>query len=165
MTNEISKCLIWGEDYDAVGYVSQHSLNTVIRESARAGGGYIITDSVPLGFPSLDDAGKARLTTWLVDQRLQGNSRPTVTEEIIEYVVSRSRLPIHERAVRLLRFMSEHTVLAGEPIDLGQNAHLPGIPTSSILLSAMASSEATSPNEVLYLLEHLKVGHDRRSSL
>ena len=141
MTTEIKTCRIWGEEYEAVGYVSQDPSYAEVRESARAGGGYITPGSVRQALLSLDDREKAQLTTWLVDQRLQGNSRPTVTEEIIENAANRSRLPIYERADRLLRFMSEQTTLAGEPIDLAQYSSKPDTPTNPTFLGAMAWSE------------------------
>ena len=155
MTTEITTCRIWGEEYEAVGYVSQDPSYAEVRESARAGGGYITPGSVRQVLRSLDEREKARLTTWLVDQRLQGNSRPTVTEEIIEYAANRSSLPIYERADRLLRFMSEQTELAGEPIDLGQYSPRSEVPSNSISLGAMAWSESTSPSEISYLAEYL----------
>ena len=155
MTTEIKTCRIWGEEYEAVGYVSQDPSYAEVRESARAGGGYITPGSVRLVLPSLDDGEKARLTTWLVDQRLQGNSLPAATKEIIEYAVNRSRLPIYDRADRLLRFMSEQTELAGEPIDLGNYSLKSEVPANSISLGAMAWSESTSPSEISYLVEYL----------
>ena len=152
MTTEIKTCRIWGEEYEAVGYVSQDPSYAEVRESARAGGGYITPGSVRQALLSLDEREKARFTTWLVDQRLQGNSRPTVTEEIIEYAANRSSLPIYERADRLLRFMSEQTTLAGEPIDLGNYSLKSEVPANSISLGAMAWSESTSPSEISYLV-------------
>ena len=169
MTTEITKCRIWGEEYEAVGYVREDPSEAVVRESARAGGGYIIPGSVRLALLSLDDGEKARLTTWLVDQRLQGNRRPTIAEDVIEYVITRSRLPVYERADRLLRFMSERTVVAGEPLNMYYHSHdldfpkdnlgqpiYPDTLTNPIFLEAMAWSESTSRDEVTYLVDYLE---------
>ena len=152
MTTEITKCPIWGEEYEAVGYVRQDPSEAVVRESARAGGGYIIPGSVRLFLPNLDHEEKARLTTWLVDQRLQGNNCPTVTEEIVQYVINRRQLPIYDRADRLLRFLCEQTKVAGHFVDLSASAPQPN-PT---ILYAMAWSESTSRDEIYYLAEYLR---------
>ena len=93
MTNQIATCRIWGEDYMAVGQSIPEPSKVVVTESDRAGGGYVILGSVGRHIDGLDDGEKARLTTWLVDQRLQGNNCPTVTEEIVEYAIGRHRPP------------------------------------------------------------------------
>ena len=115
MTSQIATCRIWGQDYAAAGQSIPDPSKVVVRESDRAGEGYIILGGVRRHIDGLEDGEKARLTTWLVDQRLQGNDCPTVTEEILGYAIGRHRLPIYERAHRLLRFLSKQTsVLAWE---------------------------------------------------
>ena len=156
MTTQITTCRIWGDDYTAIGYSNPDPSEAVVEKSDRTSGGYVTLGSVRQALLSLDDGERARLTTWLIDQRLQGNSLPTVTKEIIEYAVNRSRLPIYERADRLLRFMSEQTAIAGQLIDLARKSPKPDIPTNPIFLGAMAWSESTSPDEVSYLIGHLE---------
>ena len=156
MTTKITKCRIWGEDYEAVGHIPPDPGEVVVTESARAGGGYVIPGSVRQHLDGLDDEEKARLTTWLVDQRLQGNHGPTVTEEILKYVVDRHRLPIQERADRLLRFLSKQTTVAGNSIDLFQHSEeidrdglnqpiYPNMPTNPNFLAAMRFSLGRNP--------------------
>ena len=167
MTSEIATCQIWGQDYTAVGQSIPDPSKVVVTESDRAGGGYIILGGVGRHIVGLEDGGKARLTTWLVDQRLQGNLHPVVTEEIVEYAASRHRLPIYERAGRLLRFLSRQTIVAGEfmplfrhsgefPRDPFGSPIYPEMPTNPTFLTAMAWSESTSPEEVSYLLDYLE---------
>ena len=170
MTNQIATCRIWGEGYMAVGQSIPEPSKVVVTESDRAGGGYVILGSVGRHIDGLDDGEKARLTTWLVDQRLQGNNCPTVTEEIVEYAIGRHRLPIYERADRLLIFLSKQTIVAGEPIllfehsdDLGPfprdpfgHPIYPDTPTNPVFLSAMAWSESTSVDEISYLVSYLE---------
>ena len=167
MTSEIATCRIWGQDYTAVGQSIPDPNKVVVTESDRAGGGYVILGGVGRHIAGLEDGEKARLTTWLVDQRLQGNPRPVVTEEIVEYAVNRHRLPIYERADRLLRFLSRQTIVAGEPIFLFQHSGefpsdafgssiYPDMPTNPTFLAAMAWSESTSPEEVSYLLDYFE---------
>ena len=167
MTSEIAACRIWGQDYAAVGQSIPDPSKVVVTESDRAGGGYVILGGVGRHIAGLEDSEKARLTTWLVDQRLQGNLRPVVTEEIVEYAVKKHRLPIDERAGRLLRFLSRQTIVAGEFIPLFQHSRelprdpfgspiYPDMPTNPTFLAAMAWSESTSPEEVSYLLDYLE---------
>ena len=167
MNNEIASCRIWGEDYTAAGQSIPDPSKVVITESHRAGGGYIIPGRVGRQIDGLEDDEKARLTTWLVNQRLQGNNCPAVTDEIVEYAISRQPLPIHERADRLLRFLSRQTSVAGEFIPLFQYSGevsrdafggliYPDIPTNSAFLAAMAWSESTTPDEVPYLVDYLE---------
>ena len=158
MTAKIATCRIWGDNYNAIGYVKENPRQVVVDRSDRAGGGYTLPATDVRVIDSLDDGQKARLTTWLVDQRLQGDNRPTVTGEIVEYAVSRGRTPIYERADRLLRFMSQQTGEAGELIALPihsseSDSH---IPTNPIFLGAMAWSESTSPSEISYLAGYLE---------
>ena len=167
MTNEIAACRIWGENYTAVGKSIPDPSKIVVTESDRADGGYIILGGVGRQIDGLEDGEKARLTTWLVDQRQQGNNCPVITEEIVEYAISRHRLPINERADRLLRFLSKQTNMAGESIFLFEHSGeshrddfgspiYPDMPTNPVFLAAMAWSESTSPDEVSYLVDYLE---------
>ena len=167
MTTTITRCRIWGEDYEAVGQRIADPSKDAVTNSDRAGGGYVIPGSVGQHLDELEDEQKARLTTWLVDQRLQGNHLPTVTEEIVKYSVNKQRLPVYERADRLLRFLSEQTKVAGELIFLFQHTKelsrdsfgspiYPDMPTNPTFLAAMAWSESTSPDEVSYLVDYLE---------
>lgn len=170
MTDQISTCRIWGEDYVAIGKCIPESSEAVVTESDRAGGGYAILGGVDSHLDQLDDGEKARLTTWMVDQRRHGNNCPTVTKEIVKYAISRHRLPIYERADRLLEFLSKQTTVAGEPILLFKHSAdrgpfpkdsfghsiFPDTPTNPIFLSAMAWSESTSADEVSYLVSYLE---------
>lgn len=74
-------------------------------ESGRAGGEYQISVSARDLIESWDDGARARLTTWLVDQRLLGIRSPKVTRETIEYAKNKRPLSVHERAERLLKFI------------------------------------------------------------
>ena len=167
MTTTITRCRIWGEDYEAVGQRIADPSEDAVTNSDRAGGGYVIPGSVGQHLDKLEDEQKARLTTWLVDQRSQGNDLPTVTEEIVKYSVNKQRLPVYERADRLLRFLAEQTKVAGELIFLFQHTKelsrdsfgspiYPDMPTNPTFLAAMAWSESTSSDEVSYLVDYLE---------
>lgn len=167
MTNEIATCRIWGQDYTAAGQSIPDPSQVVFTESDRAGGGYVIPGSVSRYIAGLEDDEKARVTTWLVDQRLQGNLRPVVTDEIVEYAINKNPLPIYERAGRLLRFLSKQTTVAGEFISLFQHSGepskdsygspiYPDMPTNPTFLTAMAWSESISADEIPYLVDYLE---------
>ena len=167
MTSEITTCRIWGQDCAAVGQCIHDPGKVVVTKSDRAGGGYVILGGGGRFVTGLEECEKSRLTTWLVDQRLQGDLRPVVTDEIVEYAVNRNPLPIFERAGRLLRFLSEQSTVAGEFISLSQHSGefardsfgspiYPDIPTNPIFLAAMAWSESISYDEILYLVDYLE---------
>ena len=145
MTTPIKECRIWG--HYAEGYSVFDPSKVVVTQSHRAGGGYVIPGSVAKHLTVLRDDEKARLTTWLIDQRLQGNERPIITSEILNYAIGRDRLPMHMRADRLLRYMASETNEAGEIVEMFVPSPNSGFPLSSNVLNAMAWSEATSPTE------------------
>ena len=146
MTNPISVCPIWGEDFSAEGICFRSDNLLRVDDSPRTGGGYEIGASIVNALvENMTDPEKAKLTTWLVDQRLQGNIQPLITEDVINRVKRQNPLPVHERADRLLRF------IAGQPIPIGFRV---SIHTSDP--KALAWSESTSFNETYYLLCYLR---------
>ncbi len=167
MTDTVKSCRIWGDDYKAVGQRFPEPSKVVVTNSNRAGGGYVIPGSVGRHLGAFENDEKARLTTWLVDQRLQGNNCPLVTDQIMEYAINKQRLLIHERAHRLLKFLSAQTIVAGDPMNLFAHTGevdrdelggpiYPDTPTNPVFLNAMAWSESTSPEEIVYLAEYLE---------
>ena len=167
MTGVITICRIWGQGYTAVGQSIPDPSKVIVTEADRAGGGYVILGSVDRHIASLEDSEKARLTTWLVDQRLQGNLGPVVSDEIVEYAINRHPLPVYERADRLLKFLSIQTTVAGEYISLFQHSGefptdsyghpiYPDSPTNPSFLAAMAWAESISPDEISYLVDYLE---------
>ena len=171
VTNQISTCQIWGEGYPAVGQnIPELSRIALFTECERAGGGYVVLDDADSRLDRLSDDVRARLTTWLVDQRLQGNACPTVTKEIIDYAIQKTPLQIHARADRLLRFLGKQTKAAGDAISLFKHSNddgrisrdsygsviYPETPTNPIFLHALAWSESTSPDEISYLVSYLE---------
>lgn len=98
-------CLIWGTPCQ----IHRLDIDTwMVTGSARAGGDYLIDDIVHMGM-ALSDAEKARLTSWLCEQRMVGNTCPKITSDEIEYVKARKPLQVQERADRLLRCLAEHS--------------------------------------------------------
>ena len=90
---------------------------------------------------------KARLTTWLIDQRRQGVIIPVVTYEIAYSFIEtedRRSLPVAKRAEKLLRFLVNRTRYTGETVLVDECYE-----------SALAWSESIDVNEVFFLLNYL----------
>ncbi|MXX99399.1 MAG: hypothetical protein F4Y67_01080 [Chloroflexi bacterium] len=64
----------------------------------------------------MTDRDKAKLTTWLIERRRQGEAWPLITEGVIESIMRASPLPVHKRADRLLAHLNERTVEIGAPL-------------------------------------------------
>ena len=114
-------------------------------ESARAGGEYEISILARDSIEGWDDGARARLTTWLVDQRLLGVRSPMVTQEIVEYAKTKRPLYPWERAERLLRFIFGRMKTIGDHADVRRDDPEP-----------YAWSESTTLEEVFYLFGYLE---------
>ncbi len=134
MTIQEAQCPIWsGNNLAEVGFDARTRMYRV-KHSPRAGGAYEISDLTALAdAPNMPDAEKARLTTWLFDQRRQGNEMPMVTREVISYVKSNRPLPVHERADRLLRFIATSAETVAQRVSVNDET-----------LAAYAWSESTA---------------------
>lgn len=78
-------------------------------DSPRAGGDYLIDliawGRLQAGFLPNDSGSKAKITSWLIDERRSGNMLPLLTPEVIEKVNGLVRLKLSERIDRLLMYM------------------------------------------------------------
>ena len=103
--NEDSICPIWGTP------ATEHSTNGRDgreSDSPRAGGRYFISRTAEAILKGChDDALKARLTTWLIDQRRLGVDCPEIDSSTIKDAEARRPLPIGERADQFLRYLSD----------------------------------------------------------
>ena len=154
MEGEI-KCPIWGTQSIVLadeGWVQPTTSEPVLTQesviiSDRAGGAYRIEPLVNVwGFAKVfTDQEKARLTTWLVDQRLQGIEAPLVTEQTIEYVKYQRALSVHERAERLLRFLAGLADTVGTGVDVNKFTH-----------AAYAWSESLEWKDIVFFLNYLR---------
>ena len=160
--SKITECRIWGREFNAVGHTQPDPSRAIVEESPRAGGGYEVEATARNYLYQLNDTEKARLTTWLIVQRMQGDERPLVTQKIIEYIRNNRPLPIHERANNLLRYFVRQSEMVGGEISLGLEGELnefgewiaPNTPSS--LWNAMAWSESVNPIEVGFCVDYLE---------
>ena len=113
--------------------------------SSRADGWYEIVHSAVQILRLRDSKFKARLTSWLIDNR-KNNECPKITTEIIELLDERSSLPIGVRCKRLLSFIGSRTTEVGSYLDFGEQKNVE---------SAMAWSESTTDEELEICLNYL----------
>ncbi len=141
----IRHCLIWGEGYEAHEYPRDLSegLSTVFYlNSSRAGGGYRISREVLDLIGQRDDPWKVKLTTQLVDQRVEGDKAPLITREMVENIDHQPFLSGQERMIRLLRCIASLTDETGYDVNMG-----PDSPDGN---TALAWSESTNYVEEVY---------------
>ena len=120
-------CPIWG----VPSRVSRPERNTTwVENSFRAGGDYQLSWDAENEVPNLTDGQKARLTSWLIEQRRVGDDSPHVTLSEIEHARSRRALPVAERAERLLQYLVMSSPRIGEPVDI--------VPPNPELIAALA---------------------------
>ena len=158
MSQEIV-CPIWGFNNRAVihgewvsaGTNEIHITHEALILSPRAGGAYRMTEEAAhLVYVQdwLSIGSKARLTTWLVDQRRHGIREPVITWDIannFRLTDDRDAISAYKRGERLLQFLADQTKTAGETV-LVHNFYL----------EALAWTESTELNEIRYLLQYLK---------
>lgn len=142
-------CPIWGTP--AIINESRDFFYEV--SSSRAGGLYKISRGVndDAMWQTWSNLQKALLTTWLIDQRRQAVIWPEITAELIDksWRQSRQRLPVQERADRLLKYISEKTSIIGSPVQ-GKLSD-----QCDVAMEMMAWSESLLFKELIYLGAYL----------
>ncbi len=134
------RCPIWGT---AANVQSGGMEDVLYVDSPRAGGKYVVTGTAAAMLrhadpQTIDPETRAKLTTWLVDQRRLGDAEPLVDSSSIERAKNAARLPIIERVYRLLELFARHTKVIGAAVKPDSNfANLIG-----------AWTEAESPQQI-----------------
>ena len=142
--NKNSRCPIWDI------WASEESAGDrdgKLMNSPRAGDRYFIVRTAIAGLTQLDERGKARLTSWLVDQRRLGVKCPEIDSNTITMAKQRKDLSVHDRADRLLQYIEGQTVEIGTEFVF--------TPREVISTPIAAWSESLNQEEVLYLLNYL----------
>ena len=139
-----SPCPIW--NIAAFGK-SEVDRDGRLMDSPRAGGRYFIARTAIACLTQLDERGKARLTSWLVDQRRLGVKCPEIDSNTITMAKQQKDLSVHDRADRLLQYIEDQTVEIGKQC---------GFTPEEMLKTAIGAwSESLSHEEVHYLLKYL----------
>lgn len=159
----MKECMLWRGHPAEIYQVDIPFGKWFVDNSPRAGGSYYWGDDKRQGlrsFEKIDEAHKARITTWLVDQRRLGNTSPTITSSVIDATKTARPLSVDKRADRLLGFLAEETTQLGMALGVAQvysmddttfgNAHL------YRAFGAMAISESVGLSELIYLLKYLE---------
>ena len=164
--DENDTCLIWGTP---ANHIVDRGREGLYVTSPRAGGEYFVNTMAASLVSKLNDREKARLTTWLIEQRRLGVERPELpsrARDEIESIIQRPDLPVHARADELLRYIKEKTPHIGklypiktieEMID-SQNTTLRPFGHRAALVDLeemFAYTESTNEVELHYLLEYL----------
>ena len=139
------KCLIWGAPAE-IGRLGDRDAYWV--ESPRAGGRYEMTGSAAAMIRNgyLEDVGKAKLTTILIDHRREREDAPMVNSTLLEGVEQARVLPPATRAERLLRYIiAKESSSPGHPVRLGY----------PIVPGAFAHSESWNDGQMGTLVQHL----------
>ena len=152
-------CPIWA--VDCIVHPLNADTNThLVQDSFLAGGDYEIfpIDSGTV-IKDLDDSERARLTSFLVEQRMLGVEVPRITRDEVLRAKESKPLPVHERAERLLRFLANANqsssigeVLEIFPLDLTRGQVRDEF---KLTQSAMAWSESTTDEELDFLTNYL----------
>ena len=122
-------------------------------DSPRAGGRYSFDDRLTYhrwNYDSDSDDERARLTSWLVDQRRMGEDCPEVTRGVLEYSRRRHPLTVHERADRLLQVVSSELSDIADIFENQQDeSHVE-------VQRRLAHSESLRIQEINYLVSYLE---------
>ena len=144
-------CLIWSGAESEISPLNKPTGPNLYKleghhvNSPRAGGHYVLWQRAKPLVEELDEHQKARLTTWLIDQREQGDLAPEITPNAVEYAIQKPKLHVHERAERLLKCLVSQSDTIGDSINVQQNTPRP-----------YAWSESVTWQEVVYLLNYLR---------
>ena len=138
------RCAIWNT---VATDESEPGRDGMLLNSPRAGGRYFISGSAAAMLESRDERVKARLTSWLVDQRRSGNRRPEVMTSSIDDAARYRDLTVRQRVDRLLGFIAERWPLIGQTFSFANQ---------EITCVAMAWSESTNMEEVRFLLSYIE---------
>ena len=149
----MAKCPIWGTPCEYVS-PSRTRYTHYVEGSHRAGGNYEVPMFFATDAQTVEDEVKARLTTWLIDQRQAGIGFPLVTTDEINQARQRRPLPAHERADRLLKLLVDGTQHFGETLTLaGMDDHTSD---NALYELALAWSESILQRELWSLLTYLR---------
>ena len=138
------RCAIWNT---VATDESESGRDGMSLNSPRAGGRYFISRTAAVMVASHDESVKARLTSWLVDQRRSGKGRPEVMTSSIDDSAGYRHLTVRQRVDRLLGFIAERSPRIGETFSFTNQ---------EITCSTMAWSESTSMEEVRFLLGYIE---------
>ena len=149
-SNHTGNCPIWGTPA-----TWRYSAEWMLRvDSPRAGGEYRIPQAIEKDIEGrYDDHIKARLTSWLIKQRLLGAKCPKVTGVKIKEASDRQPLSVPERADRLLKYFQRTTQYPGKSFEYNRLRFIDE--DSDHFLQIMAWSESIKREETDFFVDYL----------
>ena len=151
-----SECPIWGAEC----IVRPFDVDTdphFVENSFRAGGDYEIFSNARAAIRKLDDSERARLTSFLVEQRRRGVAVPRITTDDVRRAKERNPLPVSDRAERLLRLLANQSSRIDEALEIFSLDLMRGEARDDFDVTqlAMAWSESTTDEELGFLTDYL----------
>ena len=155
--NENRPCPIWGTPTKPDEFLRGFGQNV---DSPRAGGKYFVDRRAVRMVEKLDVREKARLTTWMIEQRRLGVERPEIRwnnlwdyseklDKIVFKITQRLDLTVHARADELLKYIQKKTPNIGKEYVYWKGIH-------DQTMEMLAYTESISEEEELrYLLNYL----------
>ena len=148
-------CPIWATP----AQLAQHGRLGWRVDSARTGGKYSITDGALMMLQRSDNGQRARLTSWLIEQRRLGDPCPAVDLEHLKLAEQGRNLSVHDRADNLLRYILTKTPHIGTIFWLEKDRSSiedpEGGPVARRFWEMLAWSESLEMEELEYLMNYL----------
>lgn len=143
-------CWIWKTEAEEFPARSRFGM---CMDSPRTGGRYSIDRRAYYGWNYESDEERARLTSWLIDQRLMGDDCPEVTRVALEDARRRRPLTVHERADRLLQEVSSGLSDIADIFENQQDE------SRAEVRRRLAHAESLRIQEINYLVSYLEHRH------
>ena len=141
------KCPIWKTRAHA--YPSRGGIVPI--DSIRAGGHYEIDNFLYGELKIEDDRQKAKLTTMLIDKRIQEHEKPYIDYKFVEESEKKEPLSVSERSDRLLMYLSNKSKEDFIGCDLNISTD------SDIEYESLAWSESIRMEEVISMIDDLEM--------
>ena len=165
-------CPIWGTMAAEV-YCGRENGHGIIYDSPRAGGEFSIlaqdtnstTGSLLSMLEEIDTSVKARLTSWLIEQRRLGEKYPKVSYDSVENAKVRRPLNIIERADNFLRYLAqlEEILGGGFRAPYSRNSHENYLKALSYLELTEDHAKNTSTRQTsIQILTYLRYLNDKK---
>lgn len=155
MTENGNQCPIWGTYADIID--RPDGRDGTLANSPRAGGQYFIARTATQMLEARNEHLKARLTSWLIEQRQFGESCPNITSTTIKDAEQRKALRVSERANRILRYVETKTAILGSEVNYrfpaSYNINLDN--HAIVYWNLLSHSESIGPDDFIFLLNYL----------
>lgn len=144
---ETFECLIWGTPAELLSTADHENILTI--RSFRAGGEYSIRDKGRESLVGLDELGREKLSTWIVDQIRLGNSPAIITPSVIDEIRQTPKLSVSQRRLRLVQFLDFRLT------DIGEDVGVAGVmsdTTRNDQQAMLAWTESLTDRETWFLI-------------